>query len=165
MSASSSQEETVQLRLTGLADVKYLLDFCGMLVSDFPYGKCLELDLLVNPGWDTAQVLVAEFQITIPRMVCQTLEQCRKSRSSVFFSHRLVTAELGGGGVSMFPYQEETLERTLSVAGGIENGPGMEVVVVAVHRADFGGNECMSGLAAAMTLEMLEEAWWGGDIC
>ncbi|KAF9811027.1 hypothetical protein IEO21_06693 [Rhodonia placenta] len=39
----------------------------------------------------------------------------------------------------------------------MEDGPGAEAVVVAVHQVDFGGNECASGLAVATVVQVLKE--------
>ncbi|EED85948.1 predicted protein [Postia placenta Mad-698-R] len=49
-------------------------------------------------------------------------------------------------------------------AGGMEDGPGVEAVVVAVRQVDFGGNKCVSSLTAAMMVEALEETRWEGDV-
>ncbi|KAF9798718.1 hypothetical protein IEO21_10674 [Rhodonia placenta] len=46
--------------------------------------------------------------------------------------------------------------------GGTEDGPGAEAVVVVVHRADFEGNLCAGGLAAATAVKAPEEVRrWG----
>lgn len=65
----------------------------------------------------------------------------------------------------MFPYWEGMLVRTLLVAGGTEDGLGVEVVFVAVHWADFRGNECAGGLAAATAVQALKEVQGQCHIC
>ncbi|EED77507.1 predicted protein [Postia placenta Mad-698-R] len=87
-SSTSSWEEIVQLRPTGLADVEDLLDLGGTLVSVFPHGEGFKLNFAVDAGGNAAQV-------PIPGAVCQTLEQHGKLRSSAFFTNRLVCTEFG----------------------------------------------------------------------
>lgn len=48
--------------------------------------------------------------------------------------------------------------------GGTENGPGVEAMVVAVHRSDFVGSKCVSGLLVATAVKALEEAQRWGDV-
>ncbi|OSX57515.1 hypothetical protein POSPLADRAFT_1156525, partial [Postia placenta MAD-698-R-SB12] len=72
---------------TGPADVENLLDLSGALLSCLPRGEGLELDLSVHAGGDAAQV-------SIPRAICRTLEQCGELRRGAFFTDRLVRAEL-----------------------------------------------------------------------
>ncbi|KAF9800262.1 hypothetical protein IEO21_10401 [Rhodonia placenta] len=186
-------------------------------LSASSHGEHLELDLSVDLGGDAAQVLVAEFQGTIPGTVSRTLEQCGEFRgelgelylcgggvieiAEVGFEGRekgrfiskwgLCSLDLNLDGHKLGKdrvaqneqLQDETvaLDDCFSVVlkreevfqclligrrcwkehyrwGGMENGPGAEAVVVAVRRADFGGSECASGLAAATTIQALKEA-------
>ncbi|OSX60633.1 hypothetical protein POSPLADRAFT_1148678, partial [Postia placenta MAD-698-R-SB12] len=63
------------------------------------------------------------------------------------------------------PCQEETRARTLSAAGGTEDGPGAEAVVVVVRWSDFVGSECVSGLSAETAVKAPEEVWRWGYVC
>ncbi|OSX56797.1 hypothetical protein POSPLADRAFT_1103779, partial [Postia placenta MAD-698-R-SB12] len=87
VSSTSGREEVVQLGPTGPADVEDLLDLGGALLSFFPCGEGLKLDLAVDAGGDATQV-------PIPGTVRRTLEQHGELCGSAFFADRLVRTEL-----------------------------------------------------------------------
>ncbi|EED84940.1 predicted protein [Postia placenta Mad-698-R] len=62
------------------------------------------------------------------------------------------------GGASGSPCRGRSRERTLSAAGGTEDGAGVEAAVVSLRWSDFEGSECASGLTAATAVKALEEA-------
>ncbi|KAF9801707.1 hypothetical protein IEO21_10050 [Rhodonia placenta] len=65
----------------GPADVELLLDLSGMLVSVFPHGEGLQLNLVL--------------QVTISRSVRRTLEQCGEFRGGALLTQGFVSTELG----------------------------------------------------------------------